>query len=204
MDFISIGSITIPIQFILIIASISIGLFVSYLNGVSKGIVDILFNSLLIWVISWKLSYVLFNLSLVISNPLSVLYFFGGGKGMILAQIVSLIYLLIKINKNPQDRDRIVRYYSIAWSNSWAAYFVLHAIFISQNVTYFIIFLLLYIVISWWQWGGFSFSSFLVCTLVYLVIEFLILEKGLVPIIVLTGSILPYFYGAKGNNEGVT
>lgn len=48
---------------------------------------------------TWKFSLILFDLSLVIQHPMSLLYFNGGDRGLWLAITISILYLWIRTRK---------------------------------------------------------------------------------------------------------
>ncbi|WP_186445700.1 peroxiredoxin family protein [Paenibacillus cremeus] len=53
----------------------------------------VLLNALLIWIVSWKLSLLLFNGMSVLRNPVSLLYFNGGERGVWLATLLAAGYV---------------------------------------------------------------------------------------------------------------
>jgi len=53
-------------------------------------------NAVFLWLIAWKGSLFLFDPESVIRHPLSLVFFSGGTRGVILASVVSLAYLVMK------------------------------------------------------------------------------------------------------------
>lgn len=68
-------------------------------HNFQKQVFDILFNAILIIIIIFKFSIVLFRPSLLWNNLLGIVYFTGGTKGMVLGSITSFIYILLKSKK---------------------------------------------------------------------------------------------------------
>ncbi|MDE5413478.1 prolipoprotein diacylglyceryl transferase family protein [Alkalihalobacterium chitinilyticum] len=97
-EFFSLGPIQLPTKWIFIglgfvaaYVAMKIRLKQSMLK--EKLLIDSIFNVVLIGWIVWKLSYVLFHPVYAFTNPLGILYFNGGRKGLILALLVGCIYL---------------------------------------------------------------------------------------------------------------
>lgn len=63
-------------------------------------IMDTLWNGFFTFIITWKFSYALFHPISVIQNPISLLYFTGGDRGMILGVISVLLYFLWKSKRS--------------------------------------------------------------------------------------------------------
>ncbi|MGG3560852.1 hypothetical protein ABES03_04415 [Neobacillus rhizosphaerae] len=108
MSVIQIGSLSIMLKWVLLGAAILLGLVIIKLwlqrtqtEGSKKEIFDTLTNSLFILILAWKGSLILLEPKLIIKSPISLLYFTGGTKGLIIAVLISLIYF---INKNKQSK----------------------------------------------------------------------------------------------------
>lgn len=101
MDFISIGSLTIPYTLFsfFLTAFITAGLF-RYLSSKKTG--DLFWNTIFISFLVWKASYILFNFHLFLQSPMSVLFFNGGKSGLIIAGMAILIYWYWLFKKNPE------------------------------------------------------------------------------------------------------
>lgn len=64
-----------------------------------KQLFDLVFNSIFCGFLIWKGSQLLLEPKLMIESPLSLLYFTGGTKGLILGTLGALIYLIFKARK---------------------------------------------------------------------------------------------------------
>lgn len=103
MDILQLGPLTIKYNWLFLFIS---G-FITYLilnkkltnPTFKKEFTDVLFNTVFILIIVFKFSIILFRPSLLLDNPLAILYFNGGTKGMIIASIVALSYLFWKKKK---------------------------------------------------------------------------------------------------------
>ncbi|PIC56172.1 hypothetical protein CSV80_12540 [Sporosarcina sp. P12(2017)] len=98
-----IGSITMPsswIAFIVgfIVTYLFIRLYFGKVHGARIG--DLFFNVVIIW----KLSVILTDFSMVIKNPLSILYFHGGTFGWILGLVVAGLWMLRQVYKEKWKR----------------------------------------------------------------------------------------------------
>ena len=61
-------------------------------------------NGVILWIFVWKFSYVIFNSGKAISNPQTILFFTGGKSGVVLATIITMIYLLMKLWDNSNKK----------------------------------------------------------------------------------------------------
>jgi len=102
LSFLTIGNISIPeIWVAFLLASFLSPLVIRIIER--NSIESWYWNVLLIYFISWKFSYILFNFDMFIDMPLSVIYFNGGDSGHILAVTIITIYMaLIAFKKNPK------------------------------------------------------------------------------------------------------
>ncbi|MCK0473139.1 redoxin domain-containing protein [Halalkalibacter sp. APA_J-10(15)] len=131
MNDIQLGSLNIPIIWLymvmaLIVANVVMYMFVKYRNYDEKWKIDAIFNALFYSFLTWKFSYVLFYFSYVWDNPLSVLYFDGGRRGIILAVIVSIVYLYIQSKKNNELMRGYVRLLFICMISGLAVFEIRH------------------------------------------------------------------------------
>ena len=106
MDIIQIGSLTILLKWFLLGIAVLVSLVIVKImlrrfskSKQTKEIFDLLFNSLFYGFLVWKGSLFLFEPSLILKNPLSLLYFTGGSNGLILAIIFSLFYFIYQAKK---------------------------------------------------------------------------------------------------------
>lgn len=65
-------------------------------TDIRKPLLDDLITTLLIGILVWKFSTLVFDLKSVIRSPLSLLYFTGGTRGIILAVIIGILILSYK------------------------------------------------------------------------------------------------------------
>lgn len=63
-------------------------------------ILDTYVNALIIGFVVWKFSMIVFDPIRTMQNPLSLLYFTGGDKGILLGTALALLYVGIRLNKN--------------------------------------------------------------------------------------------------------
>ncbi|WP_216828484.1 prolipoprotein diacylglyceryl transferase [Alkalihalobacterium elongatum] len=101
----SIGQIQLPTKWIFIgfsfmAAYIAMKFRLKNRNLNEKLLIDSPFNVVLIAWIVWKLSYILFHPVYAFTNPLGILYFNGGQRGIVLALIVGGIYLYYQSKKH--------------------------------------------------------------------------------------------------------
>lgn len=64
-----------------------------------KAILDTMSGSLLLAFLVWKFSYVLFHPAQALAQPVSLLYFSGGGRGVWLALLAVAAYLSVQIRR---------------------------------------------------------------------------------------------------------
>lgn len=62
------------------------------LKQVDRSVIDSLWNAMFLFLVTWKFSYVLFQPIDALQHPMSVLYFTGGEKGIVLALCAVIIY----------------------------------------------------------------------------------------------------------------
>ncbi|MFC4798947.1 redoxin domain-containing protein [Neobacillus sp. GCM10023253] len=106
MQVIQIGTLAISVKWLLLGVGLLIGLFVikfwvskTHEAELHKRVFDLLVNTLILGFFIWKGSLIILEPSIVMKSPLSLLYFTGGSKGLILAMIGSLIYFVFKGRK---------------------------------------------------------------------------------------------------------
>ncbi|HLO12651.1 MAG TPA: hypothetical protein VK190_10580 [Pseudoneobacillus sp.] len=103
MNVIQIGSLSIMLKWVVLGSGILIGLVVikwwlqkTQMKEKSKKIFDTLTNSLFVLILVWKGSLILLEPKLILKSPISILYFTGGTKGLVIATLISLIYFIYK------------------------------------------------------------------------------------------------------------
>ncbi|OLO26127.1 hypothetical protein BTR23_24010 [Alkalihalophilus pseudofirmus] len=137
-QFFSIGPINLPIKFIYIGFAILAAYFAMKFrlktsNYHSKQLIDTIFNGVIIGWVVWKLSYVLFHPVYAFTNPLGILYFDGGRKGIILALVLGFIYLYFKSYK---QKVSIIVYIDLFSTGLFTGTIVFYFYQVSMNVIY--------------------------------------------------------------------
>ncbi|BBI36418.1 TlpA family protein disulfide reductase [Cohnella abietis] len=56
-------------------------------------LISVAWNAVFLWVVIWKASLLLFDLKSVIDNPMSLLFFSGGVRGLLLASAIVIAYI---------------------------------------------------------------------------------------------------------------
>lgn len=117
MTFFQVGSLAIPAVWIAAFGALFIaGMFNRIVTGKKVG--DWYWNGFFYYFISWKLSYIVFNLNLFLDMPMSILYFNGGTKGHVFALAILSIYLLIFASKRfPFLYEESVRLFLLYFSS---------------------------------------------------------------------------------------
>lgn len=92
MNYLTIGRFTLPVSLPSIILAVLISYFI-FIGKEKKKPGDWYWNSLLLFVLVYKLSYALFHFSLFLSFPMSLLYFNGGSKGQLIAAVFIAMYI---------------------------------------------------------------------------------------------------------------
>jgi hypothetical protein len=91
----SIGAFTFPsVWGAVVIAFVVTGIFLRLYD--SQRPTEWFGNSVFWFILTWKLSFILFNFPAFIRQPLSVIYFHGGMKGFWLGTAAALVYIFIK------------------------------------------------------------------------------------------------------------
>jgi len=94
----SIGAVTFPSSWAAIVAAFVFTLV--YLNiQRKKEAADLYSNTFFIFILTWKLTFILFHWKMSIENPLSILYFNGGIKGYWLGLAAAFLYLWFQFKK---------------------------------------------------------------------------------------------------------
>ncbi|RHW37384.1 hypothetical protein D1B31_16625 [Neobacillus notoginsengisoli] len=92
MDLITIGKVTLPTTVVATVAAALVApLLLKAATKLKTG--DWFWNAFFYFFLTAKLSYVLFNWGTFMKSPVSLLYFDGGSKGLVLALIAALAYL---------------------------------------------------------------------------------------------------------------
>ncbi|HAK46109.1 MAG TPA: hypothetical protein DCO79_09375 [Spirochaeta sp.] len=111
---VSIGPLSIPWAFIALILAwiiyqLLIKRFYREQNERLQKVDRILFNSLFIILLVWKLSPLLFQFSTVIKNPVAVLYLPGGTAGIVLGITVAAVFASVSILRQKERRRVLLK-----------------------------------------------------------------------------------------------
>ncbi|PID05045.1 MULTISPECIES: hypothetical protein [unclassified Sporosarcina] len=147
-----IGSITMPSSWIAFIAGflvtyLFIRLYFGKVHGARVG--DLFFNVVIIW----KLSVIVTDFSMVIKNPLSILYFHGGTVGWILGLVVAGLWMLRQVYK--EKWKRIDKWTLLLALICWQAIYQIAMAFLNEGnlvvkSTTILLFVAVF-VLSWWS-----------------------------------------------------
>jgi hypothetical protein len=69
------------------------------MESTNKIVQETIIDSLLLTVVIWKLSFILFNPVKFINNPISLIFFNGGRRGFLLALTIAMAYLIYSSGK---------------------------------------------------------------------------------------------------------
>jgi hypothetical protein len=98
MNYYQIGNFSLPSLWLAVLTALfGASLFHKLLTGKKVG--EWYWNSFFLYFLAWKLSYILFNITMFIDMPLSILYFNGGTKGHFLGLTLLSLYLLFLAGK---------------------------------------------------------------------------------------------------------
>lgn len=93
-----------------------------------KAFAAIVMNAMLIWIVCWKLSAVLFNGIGLLRQPASLLYFHGGIKGMALASLLAAAYIGWALRNKSGNVAVYIDSALVAVFGGYAAYQFLNAV----------------------------------------------------------------------------
>ncbi|MGM7703576.1 peroxiredoxin family protein [Pseudalkalibacillus sp. Hm43] len=132
MSYIQIGSMIIRTEWILLAVTIIVGFVVAKIqlhnHAERKKYVDTIFNAVLIGLLVWKGSIILFQPFMVIDHPMSLLYFTGGVKGVWLGLISGAAYLIYKMKKDQMDHSLMVGIVLKSWTTGILILIILQSI----------------------------------------------------------------------------
>lgn len=116
MHFIQIGSLAILTKWVILGIGIIVGILFARAWLVkneskeeTKSILNLLSNGTFIGFLAWKGSLLLLEPKLVLKSPMSLLYFTGGTKGLIIALLMQLLYFLYHVKKGTSNPLLIFR-----------------------------------------------------------------------------------------------
>lgn len=143
MAVIQLGSLSIMLKWVILGIAVILGLVLLkiWLKGIQeketqKKIFDILSNSIFIGFVSWKASLLLLEPQLIIKSPLSLLYFTGGSKGLLIAIIITISYVFFKLKKLDLSDHQIIHialFFSLAVVGG---YHIIFAILLNNDTIY--------------------------------------------------------------------
>lgn len=146
-----VGPIIIQKHWLLYIASISIAYVVFRIAVNNKQIADILWNGFFVFFVIWKASYALFHPAAVIQHPLSMLYFHGGSKGVMLGFIGAAGYFLWKSKRSAVTFSQMMEAALIAGLSAVGAYRLLSwLVFASSDGLLFLGGLASFAILAYW------------------------------------------------------
>ncbi|WP_261134219.1 hypothetical protein [Bacillus sp. Marseille-Q3570] len=68
-------------------------------KGIDPRVIESVWNAAMVFLLVWKGSYAVFHLFQTFQNPIALLYFTGGEKGVVLGFIAVLLYLFLRSKK---------------------------------------------------------------------------------------------------------
>jgi peroxiredoxin len=139
---IQIGSLSMPTKWLFIAVSVLVGFIVLkvWLQRLQeeryKELGDLLFNSVFWAILVWKGSLLIFEPMLVVKSPLSLLYFTGGSKGLVLAALFVLFYIVYNAYKRNFDRNIVIKSILIFTFSMSTFHYLLVFLFKEQLLSY--------------------------------------------------------------------
>ncbi|OAB41053.1 hypothetical protein [Paenibacillus antarcticus] len=115
---------------------------------VEGNISDKFVNALIIGFVIWKCSLILFDPMSVIHYPMSLIYFSGGDRGLMLAIAISVIYVWFRTRKDGTGIMLNLDVLLIGWTTSSSMYHLLLLASHKENVLYHVIFIILNIMLA--------------------------------------------------------
>jgi prolipoprotein diacylglyceryltransferase len=135
MDSFQIGPFLIKFNWLFLLA----GLFFTYiiLDALLKGntqikknlIYNLLSTCIMIVILTYKFSFLLFRPSILWENPLGILYFNSGQKGLIFGLILAIFYLFIKFRSYSLNEWQYWKVIVYGFVTFGASYYVVQTIF---------------------------------------------------------------------------
>ncbi|WP_246145563.1 redoxin domain-containing protein [Bacillus rubiinfantis] len=139
MTVFQIGSISIMAKWLLLGLAVLIGLLVIQLwlrktyADIQKKLLELLINSLILGFIILKGSLIIFEPTIVINSPLSLLYFTGGTPGLVFAIVISSFYFLFKARKVTIAQAVILKTGAVFFITVFSLYHGLAFLFLESN-----------------------------------------------------------------------
>ncbi|MFS0863578.1 redoxin domain-containing protein [Fredinandcohnia sp. 179-A 10B2 NHS] len=146
MPVFQIGSLAIMVKWLILGIALLVGMLISrfWLLGtqekeIGKKAFGQLTNSIFIGFLAWKGSLLLLDPVLVLKNPLSLLYFTGGTKGIFIAIIIMVFYTIYQLKKQVIQPRLLIHSTLLLILGTQVAYFVLALLLLNQHdIFYFV------------------------------------------------------------------
>ena len=119
MNTIALGSLMIRADILIFLISAAAGFFVLKWRlrrrEESAWILDMYVNVLLIGFLAWKFSMIVFDPVRTFRYPMSLLYFTGGDKGVLLGTVLALAYIGFRLNRKKEWTGPLIRAAALAY-----------------------------------------------------------------------------------------
>ncbi|GIN19648.1 MAG TPA: hypothetical protein DEO65_16545 [Bacillus bacterium] len=126
MKWYSIGSLSFPASWAAISAALICAYVYTRLQRKNMA-ADIFSNAFFIFLLTWKLSVILFQFKTVYSNPFAVVYFNGGIKGYWLGITIAFLYLFFAEKKlDSQEKDLLMEVWIVIITVYELVYYLLN------------------------------------------------------------------------------
>ncbi|MFK8793259.1 hypothetical protein [Planococcus plakortidis] len=133
MSYVPILHLTVPAIWVsVLLAAAAASLLMRIATGHKPG--EWYWNALALYILTWKLSYIVFNLQHFLDMPLSILYFNGGLYGHLLAIALLLVYLAVARQKHAALAEQAAH----AWLLFFLAYQSILQLFEGQGMQAFL------------------------------------------------------------------
>lgn len=124
----------------------------------SDWIINSYINALIIGFVVWKFSIILFDPIRTMQNPLSLLYFTGGDKGILLGAALALIYIGIGLNKKRSWSTLLIKASVLAYLSASLTRYVFLYLWDENLGMIGLMYILLHGLLSVWVWGKYDAS----------------------------------------------
>ncbi|MCJ8007645.1 hypothetical protein ACFFF5_15855 [Lederbergia wuyishanensis] len=142
MSWYTIGTLSFPASWVsILLAFFLTGLFLSLRKR--KDTANWYGNVVFIFILTWKLSVILFQFKMILSNPLAILYFNGGIKGLWIGVAAAILYTYFYVKKNVAKIEEFIQ----AWLFFIVIYEVASAYLIDVSTMWVVVHLLIGIVV---------------------------------------------------------
>ncbi len=141
VDVIQLGPFQVKTSVLIYLLSGLVGYLVIRLRGKDnkdqiQAITEIVSGMALLAFVLWKFSYVLFHPLKAVENPLSILYFSGGSRGMVLAGVGAALYVWIQLRKLQIPPNKVIYLTSIGLLAAWGTFHAQHLGLYEENDLY--------------------------------------------------------------------